>query len=172
MYDINNKKEAVREVQRYLEGIGYIENPPSPNGNWDDRTREGVLAVQKAKGLSESGEVNLETMNALYAEFLSYADKSRAKKRAGDAISFPVLRGNSGRGIGEINESLAFLMDYYGEGHRIRRSSYFGEASETAVRILQGIYGMDKTSELDEALYLRIYEDIDSIERLRNIVKT
>ena len=171
MYDINKKESAIREVQKYLGEIGYVKNPPALTGIYDDRTRAGVKAVQKSKSISESGVVDLETMTALYEEYIFFIDRAHAARRA-RVVSFPIRIGDSGRGIREINEALVFLMDYYREGHRIKISSYFGEPSASAAEALYEIYGMDKEDGINEFLYLRMYEDIDSIKRLENMIES
>ena len=167
MYNINKKEDALKEVQKYLAGIEYIERPPSPTGVYDDKTREGVLMVQRKAGIPESGTVDIVTMELIYGEYLYYKTVDRARQRSG-GLDFPVSLGDSGDGIREINDALIFLMEYYGESHRIKRNSYFGEPSSRASEYLSLLYGLDERSEIDEILYMRMYEDVEAIKRINN----
>lgn len=165
MYDINNKEEAIRELQRYLGGIENIENPPSPTGIYDERTEQSVKEVQEKGGLTVNGITDMATFDLIYREYLAEIDRRHAKRHAGVSVNFPIRVGDFGGKIYEINELLSRLADYYGEGHRIRRGGFFGEESARIVGVLKGVYGLFESREIDEVFYLRMYEDIDSIDR-------
>ena len=53
MYRFYEKKDKVREIQKYL----FL----TESGNYDEKTREGVICAQKRNGLGESGEIEYDT---------------------------------------------------------------------------------------------------------------
>lgn len=165
MYDINNKEEAIRELQKYLGGIESVENPPSTTGIYDERTTESVKKIQEDGGLTVNGIADMATFDLIYREYLAEIDRRHAKRHAGVSVPFPIKVGDFGGKIYEINELLSRLADYYGEGHRIRRGGFFGEESARIVGVLKEIYGLLISREIDEVFYLRMYQDIDSIDR-------
>ena len=69
MYKFYEKSEAIREVQKFLGTISNAEDKPTQNGNYDDKTREGVIAFQKSMGIAPTGTVDFETFKLLYAAY-------------------------------------------------------------------------------------------------------
>jgi murein L,D-transpeptidase YcbB/YkuD len=61
--DVNATPAKVTEIQKALAAAGF--NPGSANGNLDASTMKAISAFQKAKGLSEDGYLNMETVRAL-----------------------------------------------------------------------------------------------------------
>ncbi len=55
--------EAVRTVQRRLMELGFFEG--AADGNFDSKTEKAVIDFQKANGLAQTGEVGIETLDAL-----------------------------------------------------------------------------------------------------------
>ena len=75
IYNIDKRSEAIKEIQRYLLAISYIDDPPylshiSIDGIYGDSTRNAVSDFQKRYGLGVTGEVDLQTWLLLYLKYL------------------------------------------------------------------------------------------------------
>ena len=151
MYSINDKKEAIREIQIYLGSGKYA---VIPSGVYDDSTRASVKEFQKDYGLEESGAVDAATFDAIYREYTKQKMREDAK-RLSRGTEFPIKFGDSGDKVHEINALLVELGLYYGETNHIR-GSFFGKESERITKRLREIFKLNASSEVDEELYLRL----------------
>jgi hypothetical protein len=61
--DENTTPAKVTEIQKALAAAGF--NPGPANGELNDATMKAVAGFQKAKGLSQDGYLNMETIKAL-----------------------------------------------------------------------------------------------------------
>ncbi len=155
MYDISDKRNAVKEVQRLLQEISETHIPQS--GIYDENTKNAIIDFQKKNSIAETGITDKETLDALYREYLiSYIDVP-------ENIDFPIAYGCYGDHIRDINEKMGTVLDYYRVHHNLRSSKrYSNETQNTAEKIRQ-IYLLDSSTEIDKELYLRIETDIKSI---------
>ena len=73
MYNMNNKKDAVREIQKYLLEISESDNSGisriSVDGVFGDETKKAVCEFQSEQGLPPTGIVDRLTYDALYAAY-------------------------------------------------------------------------------------------------------
>ena len=166
MYNVSVKEEAIKELQKYLYELEGLTNPPNPTGIYDDRTRESVVEFQSKNGLPVSGASDMETFDLIYQEYRRTLEKRNAERLVGASVDFPIAFGDSGGRIYEINEMLARLAEYYGEGHGIRRGGFFGAESARISSVLAEVYGLAESGEINEEIYLRMYKDVESIEMI------
>jgi len=61
---LNSRHRCVYYVQNYLNALGY--NCGSPDGDFGANTHKGVMAFQKAKGLTTDGIIGLNTWKKLF----------------------------------------------------------------------------------------------------------
>ncbi len=155
MYDISNKRNAVKELQRYL--LGISDNHISVSGNYDENTRMEVMEFQKQKEIKQTGIVDRETFELLYEEY------NFNEVKIPDDIKFPLLPGSYGDNIREINKKIGALLDYYGVYHRLRSSPYYSKETELCVEKIRQIYNSDNSDGIDMKLYSRIDKDYKNI---------
>ena len=93
MYRTNDKQQAIREVKKYLYVISTKVYPQigrtTIDGQYDPATRDAVRAFQRIKGLTENGEVDIETFNALYDTYRKAKDNFYARSCDGVGLHFP-----------------------------------------------------------------------------------
>ena len=84
IYRIDQKEEAVAEVQRYLRAVSY-RHPEVPHvgidGIYGEETAAAIRAFQLLFSLEATGEADAETFALLYAEYLS-VPRAGGKKSA------------------------------------------------------------------------------------------
>ena len=163
MYRINDKESAIREVQKYLKVVSEPNVFISPSGVFDERTKLAVIDFQEKRGIFGSGVVDLITFDHLFTEYTLLKRKDEIGKDTVGFIQFPILPGAMTNGVYHINQMLTRLLDYYGVTHRLRPSAFFSEETRLAVRSLREIYMLEDIDIVDEILYSRIIDDINSI---------
>ncbi len=163
MYNIDDKPAAIKEIQGYLRGIGYDALPVIISGIFDDNTTLAVKDFQNKKNLNSTGKVNYETFVMLYDEYTVITNERRIQEKHDSFITFPITLGMSGDEIEYVNDLIIEILDYHGHYHSVRKSSYFSEASEEGVIILQDLFNLTPTGKIDEFTYERMLIERDSI---------
>ena len=164
MYRINDKTEAVRQVQIYLNGINNAFVMPS--GVYDENTRNAVIGYQRSHDLEPTGTVDRATFDSIYKDYVSAYQSKRLYGTAGSLISFPIREGDMSSEIIHLNRTLETLLRYYGITHRLRCGSFYSVETAEAVRVMRRIYLLADGDYVDEELYLRMMADHNSIKRL------
>ena len=154
MYDISDKRNAVKEIQRYLFQISDNHIPLS--GIYDENTRNEVLLFQKNKGINQSGVVDRATFELLYEDYIAMEDSDYDMK-------FPLLPGSYGENIRDINKKIAAILDFYGIFHRMHSSPYYSKETELCIEKIRQIYNLKNFSGIDKELYSRIISDCKNI---------
>ncbi|MBR2431666.1 MAG: peptidoglycan-binding protein, partial [Clostridia bacterium] len=103
MYDINDKKAAVRNVQSMLSELGYYRS--FINGFYDVNTSGAVKRFQKEEGLDANGIVNAETLSLLH--------KRNSAIRVGIKNTFPITKETNSTTVREINALMREVLEYY-----------------------------------------------------------
>lgn len=163
MYRIYDTTSAIREVQIYLGLAGNPDILVAPSGVFDENTKLSVQDFQRSENLEDTGVVDLETFNRLYETYVVLQDKDDFNNMIDSFIAFPIIPGQSSRGMAQINAILARLMDYYGFTHNLRESTFYSPETEVAVSELRKIYRLNDIGYIDEAFYIRMIKDHDSI---------
>lgn len=157
MYRFDEKKDKVREIQKYL----FL----TESGNYDEKTREGVICAQKRNGLEESGEIEYDTFRVIYREYLRKSNEDRMHVKFPDT-TFPLSLGAYGEAIRETNIMLIALAKYYGIQTNLRNLNYYGERSERILEEMSAIYGCPRAvGTLDLELYMLLEKDFANIRR-------
>ena len=141
----------VSVVQYYLRVISDF-NPKSaevtPNGVFDEETKNAVLAFQREYGLPETGEVNEETWNKLSSVYLGLIDSAESSGAGIAAEVFPgtlLNLGSSGEDVEILQTYLNTVAQVYTEIPTINVSGTFDAATENAVIIFQRIFGIPQS---------------------------
>jgi peptidoglycan hydrolase-like protein with peptidoglycan-binding domain len=141
----------VSVVQYYLRVIAEF-NPKiaevTPNGVFDEETKNAVLAFQREYGLPETGEVNEETWNKLSSVYLGLIDSAESSGAGIAAEVFPgtlLNLGSSGEDVEILQTYLNTVAQVYTEIPTINVSGTFDAATENAVIIFQRIFGIPQS---------------------------
>ena len=114
MYYLNDKRAAVREVQKYLNSIYGASRHISESGFFDEGTKAAVIEFQKQNELLPTGAVNNETFSALYREY-KRVNMRRAIKKSALTITFPIKRN-------DLTEEIRIISKKSGKSFRLLRS--------------------------------------------------
>ncbi len=169
MYDISEKREAIRELQGLLLELSYTDPRllgVAVDGDYSNRTAEAVLTFQHHYGIDESGVVDLVTWEAISERAL------RAKRRrlanAGLALpsGLPLAIGSVGHPVLVLQSALGELGNIYTELPRIAATGSYRDGTAYAVSLLQRKYGLSETGVTDDETWMRIMRDRDTRERI------
>lgn len=167
MYRIDDRSEAIKEVQGYLREIFGGGISVVPSGVYDENTRLAVVDFQRKMSLEETGVVDYVTFSSLYGEYLKEKKSKEARRQVENEFSFPIKEGQSGFTALKINRMTARLLDYYRTEHIIKCGEYISSATLDAIGRLAAIYGINEKNEIDEEIYLMIERDFRDAETLQ-----
>jgi N-acetylmuramoyl-L-alanine amidase len=117
LYRLGDVGTPIRDIQERLAALGY-DSSPDPRGAFGERTREAVLAFQRARGLEPDGIVGPETWRTLYEAGYRLGDRLLMLRR-------PMLRGED---VAQLQAHLSALGFDCGKVDGI-----FGPKTEEAV---------------------------------------
>ena len=127
--------EAVSSLQMRLKELQYYGGPIT--GNYYNQTAAAVKAVQKAYGLKETGDADLETLEVIYGE--AYR---------------PLKKGDRGDDVKRLQTRLSELGYYWG-----KVSGTYLDGSTAAIGNFQQDNGLAKTGNADVATQQRLFSD-------------
>lgn len=155
-----NEQEAVRNLQRYLRQLSYVDKRiPAPpiDGIYDTATREAVLAFQRAERLPETGVVDTATWELLFRRY----EESLVREGAPVPLAqFPRL--SPGYALRADDESFLVRLVQYALGELdliyeglddVPQTGIYDEATMKAVRGFQRRHGLPETGEVDRATW-------------------
>lgn len=156
-YRIDEKKEAVREVQTYLRTLAslYKQLPLlSVDGIYGEKTREAVRLFQRMTGLAETGDTDEETFSLLYGMYLPVKEELMGESELFPANVFPLRLGDSGSPVRILQSVLNEILSLH-----LPTDGFFGKTTEDAVRLSEGRYLMPPTGTVSRRLWQRISAD-------------
>ena len=161
MYRIDIKSDAVREIQTYLrelEARDGVTPKLSVDGVYGEETRRSVSAFQKKEGLTETGEVDKETFDVLFAAYLAALAAASGESVLIPAAIFPLRMGDSGSFIRILQTVLNEILSM-----RIPSDGFFGRATENGVREAEARYGLSPSGSVSRALWLKLARDYERV---------
>ena len=173
MYFIDDKKSAVKEVQRYLNGISiqYEDMPRAAiDGFYGKETEESVRYFQGQLRYEENGNVDAETFAGLLLEYRRISQKNEQIKNVINADTYPLAIGDSGDHVAKLNATLSALSSFY-DIPNTPCGDFFGKSSEEAVKIMQRVLGEDINGTVSIELYLRLIDELLIRENFANAYK-
>lgn len=166
MIAINEKREVVREIQRFLYELSLrFDHLPVvyPDGDYGPQTRRAVMAFQEHEGLRQTGEVDYATWEALYRLYRGTFDfRTREADPSVAYAGLPLRLGSRGYAVFLLRAALGELSRFYPTLPPLAPTSLFQRSTELAVRALQRVYRIEPDGVVDVALWNRIFEDVDS----------
>lgn len=166
---------GVENLQYYISYLSQYYNtiPSVPiDGYFGDATLSAVINLQNTFGLTPDGVVGRETWNTMYNAYLGIIEKIPLKYIEGNIIPF----GGISLRIGAENEYVRILQEYinyiaqtFNEINPIPVTGYFGSETREAVIILQNIFGLEPTGNVDLITWNAIaglYSDLYNGSRL------
>ena len=172
---LGSRGESVRVLQFFLSyaaAFNDFVSLPSFNGEFDEQTRQSVISFQQYKGLEQTGIVDEETWNDIYADYRAIVEA--LPQYASDIITqtYPGIelrQGMSGESIRAIQEYLNYIALFFRAVNTVAPTGFFGPATTNSVRNFQREFGLDVTGIVNEETWNRIasvYSDLRS-EQIR-----
>ena len=169
MYDVRDKKNAVRELQTYLLELSrVIPGLPShpPDGVFSERTRDDLLIFQTHAGLPATGVADYDTWCAVKREY----DAAIRVKKCSEALPFPMTLplspGSRGTSVTLLQSVIGELAEEYRTLPAQNVTGEYGSATAYAVGVLQRRYGLPESGNLDPLTWGRILSDYTAMTRL------
>ena len=155
---IDQKEEVIKDVQKWLRTIGR-EYPDFPevfiDGIYGSETSEAVAFFQRKKGLSVTGDVDRETFDSLYSEYLRII---RASRILGFIPQFEEYTGGEMR-PGDVFDDIFVLqlllraVSLDDTELFVDINGIFNDETEKAVRKLQNKIGMTENGRVNGELW-------------------
>ena len=157
MYRIDIKSDAIREIHTYLRELEDKEGITpklSVDGVYGEETRRSVGAFQKREGLTETGEVDKETFDLLFAAYIASLAATSEESVLIPAAFFPLRMGDSGSFVRILQSVLNEVLSAHIPG-----DGFFGRATENGVREAEVRYGLSPSGSVSRALWLKLSHD-------------
>jgi hypothetical protein len=174
MYFVDDKKSAIKEVQRYLVYIAetYNEMPYTQiDGIYSEETKAAVEFFQESKEIEVTGYVNEETFRLIVAEYSEIKNHNQSINGIANDELYPLKRGDAGESVKRLNSLIGELSEYYdipilhsGEGYT--------EDTVASVKLMQKIFGFSESGETDIDLLSRIVTELNARENFKKAYKT
>ncbi len=155
-----NKRIAIRNLQRYLRALSYFEEripAVGIDGFYGEETERAVRAFQELVGLPTNGRVDQKTWEILHAYYLKDQEKHDAPARISH---FPRLPEGYTVELGEqqflvfvIQHALAELAIDYDWSVEVPLTGIYDEPTAAAVRVFQELNSLPATGGVDLATW-------------------
>lgn len=168
---------GVSNLQYFLSYLSDFYSTIAPltiDGIFGNETRESVISAQKTFGLIEDGVVGERTWNAIYEAYRGIVDTIPLKYIEGNVLPYPGIplrTGSTGESVLLLQQYLNVIADFYPEVNSVELTSYFGPQTDSAVRAIQGLYGLDQNGIVASATWdaiTSLYSDIINGSRLNS----
>lgn len=162
MYDVNDKKSAVRAVQTYLLELHFGEGAIPflrIDGIYGERTRSAVRAFQRSASLEESGVVDFSTFEALYAAYCRKRKERESSRFLPPDTRFPVTIGRRGDGVRNLQHLLNALAERYSIAMSCPEDGVYSYATETLSDALRTIYREEDSNGISGCFFDKMVRD-------------
>ncbi len=169
MYRTNDRQEAVREIKKYLYVISTRLYPQigrtTIDGQYDEPTRAAVKEFQRIMKLADSGEVDIETFNALYLAFRRVRDDFYERDYIVENTDFPVRVGHMGENVRALHILINELAKEHPDVRDVGTGGYYSARTARSVQSLRRAYGLGESDEVDKHMYSRMLMELEAIRR-------
>lgn len=162
MYLLNDKKSAVKSVQRYLSKIYSSKISVAENGHFDDNTLLALHTFQKENGREIKDYVDYNDFTLIYDEYLKKLEIEYMHNIYGSEL-YPIVMGDTGDEVLHINRMLLEILEYYGYYIGLDARPYYSQKTAEAIDIITEIFEYENEKIIDELLHSRIEKEWKSI---------
>lgn len=165
MYTIDDKRAAIREIQKYLFTLHYFTNDLpfiTIDGIYDAATKSAVAAYQALRGLPTTGIVDNTTFTWLYEDYRMASTALAANAFIPPNTPLPVAVGSTGAGIRNLQSLLNALLVRYNTSVRTDISGTFSYATEKAVNEIRRIYNLKADGTVTNELFKKMQRDYEN----------
>lgn len=155
-YTTVQKKEHIKELQRYLNGISYYnEQIPIviPDGFYGKETATAVRAFQREYNLPETGNTDYNTWNKIVNVYRSYLDSQPASYNIFPSSKYIIREGDSGLLVYILQSMLDDIGLHYDNIGRVNINGNYNGNTATAVRNFQKIVNLPPNGIVDSGTW-------------------
>lgn len=150
-----DEDKYVKKLQQALYDAGYLKTKPT--GYFGEATLEAVIAFQKKKGLTADGIAGVATQKALFgSKYTPIPDNRKIHNSAtsedADGDFEAIRKGDAGAIVQSVQQRLKKYSYFDGEV-----TSYFGSATEAAVKAFQKNNGLTADGVVGSATYSLLF---------------
>ena len=169
MYDVSDKKNAVKALQKGLLELSRVipELPSHPaDGVFSETTRGDVMIFQGHAGLPVTGVADAATWAAIKREYDETVLVRECEKGLPFPMTLPLSVGARGTSVTLLQAVISELTEVYRSIPAPDVTGRYGSSTSYAVGLLQRRYGLPETGVLDAATWLRIHSDYTARTRI------
>ncbi|MBR6760458.1 MAG: peptidoglycan-binding protein [Oscillospiraceae bacterium] len=136
---------AVRSMQYYLAVVGaYYASvqPAAITGTYDEATAASVRSFQQTFGLPQTGIMDRQTWNDLYAAYLGILESQPADACAQLYPDLVLREGVTDESVRTLQQYLSYLSQFDPNIPAVSDTGYFGPLTKSAVQAFQRQYGL------------------------------
>ena len=169
MYYVDDKRAAITEVQRFLFVIGQKNGLShlSIDGFYTEETENAVREFQRSHLLLETGIVDRETFDLIYAEYGKIVKSDGECEALIYSAEYPMSIGDSGNGVSELNILIRELSRFYRD-LPIPYGNFFSSDTSQAVKMLQKAFGKAETGEATAEFLADLKNELKSRLKVEN----
>ena len=174
MYYVGNKKQAIKEIQKFLHVISRTDSSIpriAIDGIYGVETKNAVVKYQTSRQILPTGRVDKATFDCLYKEYKDIIIKKSINNYIITNNGFPLKRDMQNNDVMAVNLILNELKNTYKDIHRVNKSSYYDKNTENAVMDLQKIFSENVTGEVDKMLFDRLKQELKASQMSNNSYK-
>lgn len=161
MYDIRDRRGAIRELQHYLRTVSHtregMAHTPT-DGFYGDATAEAVRFLQKEQGMPVTGKVGYRDFQEIYLLYL-LALQEQMPPSLLPPSHLPMQVGNAGSGVIILQTLLAAVLD-----EDLHIDGRYGRETERAVQRYRRRRLLPPESGVDLLLWEALCEDFRTQE--------
>ena len=164
MYFIDDKKRYVRDIQKYINIISRMKKTiprVSIDGIYGRETKNSIFIFQQNNNINPTGVLDKATFDVLFREYAALLELELASKYVLTSRAFPISLGMQGEDILMLNLILEELSNTY-DITVADKTGYFNKTTESAIKDLQKIFGLEENGIVDAIFYDRLWLELDS----------
>lgn len=172
MAEIQNKEQAITNLQRYLRRLSFegFEGQRVPvDGIFDSATREALMSFQRAMGLEATGVADKLTWDTLFSEYSRVTANEREER---GLFLFPTTPDDYAVSaedafllVNVIQLLLLELRVTYDAFEDLTESGVYDAQTQQAIREFQRINLLPETGEVDRATWNRIVREYSNLAK-------
>ena len=170
MYFVSDRKSAIFDVQKFLFVIGQSGDLPhlSVDGFYSEETRLVVREFQKARRLKETGVVDRETFDAIYAEYEQTVGSKNASVYSMPQNVYPMKLGDSGNAVSYLNLVLRELSRFYRDIPK-PAGNFYSVNTFDAVKAMQRILRKNENGETTVEFFDLLRKELNIRQKFSNV---
>ena len=158
MYTDAQQRRHIYDLQVFLRRIQRENDHPQPlvpDGIFGVETTEAVRAHQRQNGLPVSGQADRATWDSIFAEYerLTALDVLPTAVRFFPAEGGSLSPGDKGAAVFVLQLLLGGGAPHYANLAPVPLTGEYDAETETAVRVMQGVFGLPRTGITDSATW-------------------